>query len=325
MSRTRGRAHFLLNQFDKATEDFDAALRIDAKDPTLLAWIADLKRRTAAAPIPALQSPPAPTVTTDKPAEQADVLATCSTGNDYHQRVTACSAQIASGSLKGDRLASAYYSRGWAQYELKQLQAATQDLNQAISLSPSEPIYFNDRGVFLIDQNDLEGALRDFNQAIAIKPDYALAHANRGLIYRDFKRPDEALTELSTAIRLNPKLVFAYQQRSAIYEEKSDWRAMYDDANKLIELTPNDRLGYDMRGEAYFVAGQYEPAISDFTKSISLNPNSIYAYRTRGRAHFLLNQFDKATQDFDAALRIDSKDSILLSWVADLKRRQGRP
>ena len=71
---------------------------------------------------------------------------------------------------------------------MKQLQPATQDLNQgALSLSPSEPIYFNDRGVFLIDQNDLEGALRDFNQAIAIKPDYALAHANRGLIYRDLK------------------------------------------------------------------------------------------------------------------------------------------
>jgi tetratricopeptide (TPR) repeat protein len=79
-----------------------------------------------------------------------------------------------------------------------------------------------------------------------------------------------------------------------------------------------------MRGEAYFVAGQYEPAISDFTRSISLNPNSIYAYRTRGRAYFLVNQFDKATEDFDAALRINPQDSLLLSWIADLKRRQGR-
>jgi tetratricopeptide (TPR) repeat protein len=52
-----------------------------------------------------------------------------------------------------------------------------------------------------------------------------------------------------------------------------------------------------------------------------VNPNSIFAYRTRGRAHFLLNQFDKAMEDFDAALRIDPKDSILLAWIAELKRR----
>ena len=59
-----------------------------------------------------------------KPAEQAEVSAGCSTGNDYNSRVSACSAQITSGKLKGDQLARGYHMRGWAYYMLKQPQAA---------------------------------------------------------------------------------------------------------------------------------------------------------------------------------------------------------
>ena len=162
--------------------------------------------------------------------------------------------------------------RGWAYYMLKQPQAAMQDYNPAISISPTDADILLDRGVLFVEQNDYDRALRDYNQAISLKPDYALAYANQGHLYRTMKRPDDALTALSTAIKLNPNLASAYPNRASVYGEKGDWRAMYEDANKLIELSPNDRMGYDFRGKYYFEVGQYEPAISDFTKSISLNP-----------------------------------------------------
>ncbi len=43
--RMRGRAYYFLNQFDNAMADFQAALRIDAKDDSTLSFINDLKRR----------------------------------------------------------------------------------------------------------------------------------------------------------------------------------------------------------------------------------------------------------------------------------------
>lgn len=119
-----------------------------------------------------------------KPAEQAEVSAGCSTGNDYNSRVSACSAQITSGKLKGDQLARGYHMRGWAYYMLKQPQAAMQDYNQAISISPTDADILLDRGVLLAEQNDYESALRDYNQAISLKPDYALAYADQGYLYR---------------------------------------------------------------------------------------------------------------------------------------------
>jgi PQQ-dependent catabolism-associated CXXCW motif protein len=264
----------------------------------------------------------APVQEAQKPAEIVEVVAECRTGDNYVQRVTACSTQIAAGKLRGEQLARAYHFRGWAYYRLKQTQLAMQDYNQAISIFSTDPDYFNDRGVLSQDQGDRDSALRDFVQSVSIKPDYALGYANEGYTYRLLHRPDDALGALSTAIGFNPRLVWAYKNRAAVYEEKADWRALYGDANKLIELAPGDRAGYDFRGRAYFEAAQYEPAIADFTSSIAMDPNSLYAYRTRGRAFFMQNQLDKAGADYDAGLRINANDPILLSYIDDLKRRR---
>jgi PQQ-dependent catabolism-associated CXXCW motif protein len=266
--------------------------------------------------------PDKPAEQAQKPVEQIDALAGCKTGADYNQRATVCSALIASGKLRGDDLARAYHLRGWAYYSLKQPESAMQDYNRAISMVPTDPDFFNDRGVQSQDLGDNESALRDFNKSISLKPDYALGYANQGYTYKLLNRLDDAMVALSTAIRLNPNLGWAYENRAFINEEKHDWRALHDDANKLIELAPNGRLGFDYRGHANFEAGQYQEAISDFTKSISLDPNSIFGYRTRGRIYSFLNQFDNAMADYQAALRVVAQDPITLSFIADLKRQR---
>jgi PQQ-dependent catabolism-associated CXXCW motif protein len=258
----------------------------------------------------------------DQPAEQVDALGSCRSATDNSQRVVACSDLIASGKLRGDDLAEAYYVRGWAYNALKQSQLAVNDFNQAIALSPSNPLFFNDRGVAFRDLGNNDRAMQDFNQAIALKPDYALAHANRARILINQQRLDEAVTAATTAINLDPKLAWAYENRAAANEAKGNWRAVYDDATKLIELSPDYQLGYGLRGHAYFESRQYEPAIADFTKAISIDPTAIYNYRMRGRAYYFLNRFDDARADYEAALRIDPKDETTISFYNDLKRRQ---
>lgn len=257
-----------------------------------------------------------------KPAEQGDALASsCASGNDYNRRVTACSSRIGSGKLKGDDLADAYYRRGTAYYYLKQSQSAMSDYNQAIAMTPSDPVYLNDRGILFRDLGDNDKAMQDFSKAIAIRPNYALAFANRGYIQRSLKKLDEAIADTSAAIKLNPKLAWAYENRAFAYEDKEQWRALFDDAQKMIELSPDYRLGYEFRGHAYLEVGQYQDAITDFTKCIAMDSTAIYGYRMRGRAYYFLNQFDSASADFQAALRIDPKDETTLSFFNDLKRK----
>ena len=257
-----------------------------------------------------------------KPAEQGDVSASrCASGNDYNLRATACSSRIGSGKLKGDDLAEAYYNRGSAYYFLKQSQSAMSDYNQAIAMAPSNPVYFNDRGILFRDLGDNDNAMQDFNKAIALRPNYALAYANRGYIQRSRKKLDEAIADTSTAIRLDPRSRWAYENRAFAYEDKEQWRALFDDAQKMIELSPDYRLGYEFRGHAYLEAGQYQDAIANFTKCIAMDSTAVYGYRMRGRAYYFLNQFDNAAADFQAALRIDPADETTISFFNDLKRK----
>jgi PQQ-dependent catabolism-associated CXXCW motif protein len=188
-------------------------------------------------------------------------------------------------------------------------------------MTPSDPVYLNDRGILFRDLGDNDNAMKDFSKAIAIRPNYALAFANRGYIQRSRKKLDEAIADTSAAIKLNPKLAWAYENRAFAYEDKEQWRALFDDAQKMIELSPDYRLGYEFRGHAYLEVGQYQDAITDFTKCIAMDSTAIYGYRMRGRAYYFLNQFDSALADFQAALRIDPKDETTISFFNDLKRK----
>jgi PQQ-dependent catabolism-associated CXXCW motif protein len=257
-----------------------------------------------------------------QPTEQVDALGPCTSAADNNQRISACSDAIASGKLRGDDLAQAYYQRATSYAALGQFQLAVNDANQAIALVPDNAFFLNERGIAFMGLGNNDAALRDFNQAVALKPDFALAHANRAWVLVAQQRPDEAITAATTAINLDPNLAWAYQHRAAAHEAKKEWRPVYDDATKLIELSPNDRMGYALRGHAYFEAGQYQPAIADFNKAISFDSTNVFDYRTRGRAYYFLNRFDDARADYEAALRIDPKDELTLSYLNDLKRRQ---
>jgi PQQ-dependent catabolism-associated CXXCW motif protein len=258
-----------------------------------------------------------------KPTEQVDVLASaCRSAENFNQRVTACSSRIASGKLKGDDLAEAYYLRGWAYYSLKQSQLAMADYNQAVAMAPANSGYLNDRGILFRDLGDNDRAMQDFSQAISVNPSYALALANRAYILRSKLRLDEAIADTTTAIKLDPKLSWAYENRAFAYEDKEMWRALFADAQKMVELSPDYQLAYEFRGHAYLEVGQYQDAIADFTRCISMDSTSIYGYRMRGRAYYFLNQYDNATADFQAALRIDPNDQTTTSFFNDLKRRR---
>lgn len=251
------------------------------------------------------------------------------TNGDFNAVIQNCSRLIASGSLKDEDIATAYWNRGRAYHNNAARQGASyqealSDYDRAISLSPRRAEFHVDRGRAFTDSKNYERALQDMDQAVQLRPDWAATHANRGRVLRLLKRPNEALASLATAIERDPKLFAAYENRAYINEERADWRAVYDDSNKLIELSPNSPLGYELRGHAFFETKQYATAIDDFTKAISVDARSAYGYSLRGRSYYLLNDFDRARADYEAALRIDPNYGIATTYMNELRNRTRR-
>lgn len=68
--------------------------------------------------------------------------------------------------------------------------------NQAIALSPLNPLLYLKRGNLYLSLKDNENALRDFSASINLKPDFLNAHYNLAIVFERIGKYDQALEEL---------------------------------------------------------------------------------------------------------------------------------
>ena len=88
--------------------------------------------------------------------------------------------------------AAAYYNRGLAFDKMGQLDKALADYDQALSLGPYDADAYNNRGRVFSRRGQLDRAIADFDRAISLNPAYSEAYYNRGLVFQRSGQPDKA-------------------------------------------------------------------------------------------------------------------------------------
>ncbi|MCA2896703.1 tetratricopeptide repeat-containing S1 family peptidase, partial [Microcystis sp. M039S1] len=166
-----------------------------------------------------------------------------------------------------------YYNEKWAVLsELKRYDEGLAAINQAINLAPRAAWYYN-RGNLYYYQQKYDLALSDYDKAIELNPNYAKAYYNRGVLYYDQKKYELALADWNKAIELNPNFTDAYYNRGNLYYNQQKYDLALSDYNKAIDINPNDAGAYLNRGGLYSYQQKYELALADFNKAIEINPN----------------------------------------------------
>lgn len=101
--------------------------------------------------------------------------------------------------------------RGNIYLRLKQYEKAIQDYGRTIQINDtrksevrSQAAYSN-RASARIQLKDLDGALKDLNDALRIKPDAAEDYYKRGLLYSVQNKRQDAITDLKKAADLYAK------------------------------------------------------------------------------------------------------------------------
>ncbi|RYY52158.1 MAG: tetratricopeptide repeat protein, partial [Comamonadaceae bacterium] len=84
---------------------------------------------------------------------------------------------------------------------------ARADLDEAITLDPSNSWARGARGRFRQDEGEHEAALADFDAALALEPEVTSYHYRRGLSLVALARPREAIAAFDGALRLEPTVV----------------------------------------------------------------------------------------------------------------------
>ncbi|MFN7217409.1 tetratricopeptide repeat protein, partial [Microcystis sp.] len=189
-------------------------------------------------------------------------------------------------------------------------------INQAISLVPNNPNYYNEKSGVLSRLKRYDEGLAAITQAIDLAP-RAAWYFSRGNLYYNLQKYDLALSDWNKAIKINPNYADAYNNRGLLYYDQKKYELALADYSKAIDINPNYAETYNNRGNLYKDLQKYDLALSDYTKAIDIlalsdytkaidiNPNYAVAYNNRGLLYFNQKKYELALADYNQAIRIN--------------------
>ena len=249
----------------------------------------------------------------------------------------------AAGAAPTDNLdAEALARRGAASAGRHDFEHALADLTRAITMAPSEPNYYYERGRAYRDNNQPDLAVADFDQAIKLKSDDVPTLLARAELRARRHAPPEALAaDLEAANRAAsrgseervhlgdlyqyagnmPAAVAQYSAWIDVHERedvamprvlnsrcwaRAQWGQELDhalaDCNRALRLSPNNAAFLDSRGLVYLRQGNYDRAIADYDASLKVRPNAPWVLYCRGIAKQRKGPPGTGKADVDGAL-----------------------
>lgn len=108
--------------------------------------------------------------------------------------------------MQGRLTAQFYYQREQLEVRTRMFGPAMNDIQQALSLAPNEPLFHAESAVLFFRLNDVDNAIEACQKAISIDENFPDAYRLLGICYREKGEKAEARKQLSKAIELGDEL-----------------------------------------------------------------------------------------------------------------------
>lgn len=221
-------------------------------------------------------------------------------------------------------LAQTYGNRGMALAELGRLDAAREDVEEAVRLAPSIPRSYELRGQFYLRRGDYAKAVEDFTRRLALEPEpIAEAYLERGQAYLASNEAEKALADFEKVVELEPDRAAGHALRSAARRELGARSEALASAETAMQLDPQDPWSRHSRALAALDLGAAETAIADLTALLKRFPDAHHARLTRSRAFATKGLISLAVADIEDVLEKEPSDPNALHSRAWLSARQG--
>jgi uracil-DNA glycosylase family 4 len=198
----------------------------------------------------------------------------------------------------------------------KDYEKAIQDYDQAIVLEPNNPSLYIQRAVFYRNlgrdvAKDREKAIQDYGQAIALEPNNPSLYIERAVFYRDVTKDyEKAMQDHDQAIRLDPNNPVWYQRRGYFYlRANKDYEKALQDYDQAIRLNPEDEDNYFGRAKIWRLKKDHDREIADLNEVIRKRPGDDSLFRKRARAWCSKGDYQKAIEDYGEAIHLLSKEN----------------
>jgi tetratricopeptide (TPR) repeat protein len=170
--------------------------------------------------------------------------------------------------------ANAYNNRGVAYDDKGMYDQAITDFTAALWFDPNYANAYANRGLAYHHKGMYDRAIEDYSAALRINPNNANAYIHRGAAYDDKGMYDRAIEDYNAALRIDPKDTYAYYNRGNAYDHKGMYDRAIEDYSAVLRIDPNHVYAYNNRGSTYYRKGNRIQARADWTKALQLDPNN---------------------------------------------------
>ena len=164
-------------------------------------------------------------------------------------------------------------------------------LENAVKLSPDNPIYLTNLGEAYRRLGQLERAIASLERAASQQPTLAAAHYNLGLSLAASGRTREALAALQQAVQLMPNVDLDAHLANVLSDDAQYERAVQH-ARRMLGLR-RSAAAHSALGNALIGTKNYEEAIEQHSFAIALEPNRAASHIGKGQALCYLGRADE--------------------------------
>jgi serine/threonine protein kinase/Flp pilus assembly protein TadD len=147
----------------------------------------------------------------------------------------------------------------------------------------------------------LDQALVAYNQSLAADSTNTDVIRLRAEVLLALNQTPQAIAGFSDFLRLGKPVGDVYRARGLALAQTGNYRAAMDDYTRSLELEPDSPNILTRRGWAYLLKAN-QLALRDFDEAIQKNPENGDSYNGRGYARVLLGDYAAAVKDADEAV-----------------------
>jgi stress-induced-phosphoprotein 1 len=238
-------------------------------------------------------------------------------------------------------------TKGNEAYKARRFQEAVSLYDEAISISPNEMTYYNNKAAVLIEMGKLEeceALLKsvlerryDMNSALPNGGSYekvakimnrlasmylkqnkyaeAIAYYNKSLTEDNNKNTRNLLREAQAAMDkaekdayLNPELAEKAREEGNTFFKEGKFAEAKLKYDEAIKRNPKDAKLYSNRAAALTKLLAYPDALRDLDECLRLDPTFVKAFSRKGTVHFFMKDYNKSLEAYNAGLIVDPEN-----------------
>ncbi len=164
---------------------------------------------------------------------------------------------------------STHYNLGLAHLNLKQYQAAVNELVEAKRLNPREPMVLNNLALAHAGAGDIIGGITILREALKLDPTLVEAHNNLGALLFERNRYDDARLEFMEVLKRDPSSLSARFNLGRTLVASKEYEPAIRELEAVLAQQPDDAQAHYQLALSYAATGRKDEAIREIKRALS--------------------------------------------------------